>query len=256
VVSESKITCLRDGGVATVILDAPARRNAITYAMREQLSDCLQELDRDSEINVAIITGAGKAFCSGTDLSDGGAPPAGALHTIKPLTAALDEFSKPLIVAINGPAVGGGFEIALAADMRIASTAAWFALPEVRIGSLPGSGGTQRLARALPPALAAELIFTGNRLSAEDALRYGLISSLAEPDELVPRAQAIAAQVCEHAPLAVRAAKLALKAALEHPMTEGRALERALWAMLANTEDRAEGRAAFREGRKPEFKGS
>lgn len=245
-----------DGAIGTITLSSPQRRNAISNPMREQLGALLQALDEDPAIRVVVVTGAGSAFCAGVDLSDGASPKPSLLEFTRPLVAPFDRLTKPLIAAINGPAVGGGFEIVLAADIRVAVTSAWFALPEVTIGSLPGSGGTQRLARALPPAVAATLLYTGDRLSAQDAHRLGLLSALVEPDELSSAVQGIAERIAANAPLSVRAAKMALRSAVEHPLTEGRALERALWALLATTDDRAEGRAAFREGRPPRFKGA
>jgi enoyl-CoA hydratase/carnithine racemase len=254
-VSDGAIVGAVDGAIGTVTLDAPEQRNAISYAMRGQLAEALRSLEENPAIRVIVVTGSGGAFCAGVDLSDGGAPAPPALDATKPLTHPFDELTKPLIAAVNGPAVGGGFEIVLAADLRIASTAAWFALPEVKIGSLPGSGGTQRLARAVPPAIAAELVYTGDRLTAEEAFRCGLVSRLVEPDELAAAVRAVAERIAANAPLSIRAAKLALRAAIERPLADGRVLERTLWAMLAGTDDRAEGRAAFRQGRPPRFKG-
>ncbi len=154
---------------------------------------------------------------------------------------------------MNGPAVGGGFELALAADVRIASTTASFALPEGRIGSIPGSGGTQRLFRALPSAVAWKVLLTGDPLTAEAAARYGLVSDVYEPGSLAEQAAALADRIARLAPLSLRAIKLAGRAALEG--TDGMRLERTLWAFLSTTEDRAEGRAAFREKRDPRYEG-
>jgi E-phenylitaconyl-CoA hydratase len=254
-VSAGTVIVTRDGAIGTITLNSPERRNAISYSMREQLRTGLQELDEDPAIRVLIVTGEGTAFCAGVDLSDGKAPKPSTLDQVKPLTFSFDQLTKPLIAAVNGPAVGGGFEIVLAADIRVAATSAWFALTEVKIGSIAGSGGTQRLARALPPAVAALLLYTGDRLSADDAYRLGLISTLVAPDELATTAQGIAERIAANAPLSVRATKAALKAAVDQPLAGGRALERSLFAMLATTADRAEGRAAFREGRPPTFKG-
>lgn len=253
--SAGEIHATRDGAIALITLSAPEHRNAVSYPMREQLREMCQEFDDDQAIRVVVVTGAGTSFCAGVDLSDAAAPTPSMVGRAKPLTASFDQLTKPVIAAVNGPAVGGGFEIVLAADVRIAATSAWFALTEVKIGSMPGSGGTQRLARAVPPAIAAMLLYTGDRLSAEDAYRFGLISELVEPDELLNAALAIAGRIAANAPLSVRATKVALQAALEQPLAEGRALERALWATLAKTEDRAEGRAAFRARRAPNFKG-
>ena len=244
------------GAIGHLTLNVPERRNAISYAMRERLAEALVEFDENPEVHVVVLTGAGVAFCAGVDLADAGEPNSRErANGTKPLTWSLERFSKPVVAAINGPAVGGGLELALAADIRVASTAAWFALPEVKIGSLPGSGGTQRLWRALPSAVAAKLILTGEKLDAADALRYGLVSDLVEPDELLPLADAHATRIAANAPLSLRAAKLALRAAAEQPLADGLTLERTLWEMLSTTHDREEGRAAFRERRPPRYTG-
>lgn len=249
------ILAASDGGVATITLNVPERRNAISYPMRTRLAELLGSFDENPAVRVVVLTGNGPAFCAGVDLGDATAPPAAALDSTQPLTFPLQQLSKPLLAAVNGPAVGGGFELVLASDLRIASTAAWFGLPEVTIGSLPGSGGTQRLPRAIPPAVAAEMVYGGNRLSAADALRYGLVSRLVEPDQLQATARELADRIAANAPLSIRAAKVALRAALEQPLSDGLTLERTLWTMLAGTHDREEGRAAFRERRTPDFRG-
>jgi enoyl-CoA hydratase/carnithine racemase len=236
-------------GVAWLTLNVPERRNAISNAMRGLLAEAFASLDADDSVRVVVLTGAGSAFCAGVDLKETG-PPATAR-----LVAPLESFGKTVVAAVNGPALGGGFELVLACDVRVASTAATFALPEVRIGSLPGSGGTQRLARAVSPAVAAKLVLTGQHLDAESALRYGLVSDVVEPQDLVPFVQGLASTIAGNAPLSLRAAKKALRAAEEQPLQAGLDLERTLWAELAETDDRAEGRAAFREGRAPRWSG-
>jgi enoyl-CoA hydratase/carnithine racemase len=168
----------------------------------------------------------------------------------------LAAFAKPLIAAVNGPAFGGGLELALACDLRIAAHGATFALPEVRIGSLPGSGGTQRLVHAVGPAVAAKMLFSGEPLSAAEALRTGLISDLVEPAELADFAAKLARQISRNAPLSLLAVKQCLAAADEGGLSAGLALERTLWTLLATTTDRREGRAAFREHRAPRFTGN
>jgi enoyl-CoA hydratase/carnithine racemase len=239
----------RADGVAWVTLDVPERRNAISNAMRGLLADAFASLDADADVRVAVLTGAGSVFCAGVDLKET------APHATERLVAPLESFGKPLVAAVNGPAAGGGFELALACDVRIAARTATFALPEVRIGSLPGSGGTQRLARAVPPAVAAKLVLTGRPLDAESALRYGLVSDVVAPEDLVAFTQDLASAIAANAPLSLQAAKTALRAAAEQPLQAGLDLERSLWAELAETEDRAEGRAAFREGRAPRWSG-
>jgi enoyl-CoA hydratase/carnithine racemase len=239
----------RANAVAWVTLDVPERRNAISNAMRGLLAEAFASLDADDSVRVVVLTGAGPVFCAGVDLKETG-PPA-----TERLVAPLESFDKTVVAAVNGPALGGGFELVLACDVRVASTAATFALPEVRIGSLPGSGGTQRLARAVSPAVAAKLVLTGQALDAESALRYGLVSDVVEPQDLVPFVQGLASTIAGNAPLSLRAAKTALRAAEEQPLQAGLDLERTLWVELAETEDRAEGRAAFREGRAPRWSG-
>jgi enoyl-CoA hydratase/carnithine racemase len=246
---DEPILVARNGHTATVTLNRPEKRNAVDAAARILLDEAMAGLDADPEIRVVVLTGAGTAFCAGTDL-------AGAAPTAAPgrrLVAALDEFSKPLIAAVNGAAVGGGFELALAADLRVATPAAKFALPELRLGSLPGSGGTQRIFTALPSAIAWKTLYTGEFLSAEDALRYGLVSDVFPAESFAADVQALAARVAEAAPLSLRAAKRAGRAAIEDPA--GHELERTLFGELAETADRAEGRAAFREKRPPRFEG-
>ena len=146
-------------------------------------------LDEDDSVRVVVLTGNGPAFCAGVDLKESVAGDGSTAARAEPVAAPLERFRKPLLAAINGPAVGGGFELALAADMRIASTAARFALPEVKLGSLPGSGGTQRLSRAVSPAVANKLVFTGEPIDAEAALACGLVSDLVSPEELLPLAE-------------------------------------------------------------------
>jgi E-phenylitaconyl-CoA hydratase len=247
----------RDDGVAWLIIDRPARRNAIDRETRRALVDAAAALEADREVRVVVITGAGKAFCAGTDLKE--PPPDQPAHPlIDPLpriAAPLEGLTKPVIAAVNGPAAGGGLEIVLAADIRLASTNATFSLPEVRVGSLPGSGGTQRLFEAVPSALAWKMLLTGQPIDAHEAHRVGLVSDVVAPEELRPATEAIVRAILENAPLSIRAAKLAGRAALDRGLQSGLAFERALWALLATTEDRAEGRAAFREGRPPRYRG-
>lgn len=246
----SEVEVTREDGVGWITLNRPDSRNAISLALRAALAEALAALDADGGVRVAVVTGAGPAFCAGVDLKE-----AADTRDAKPVSHALDRFEKPLLAAVNGPAVGGGLELALAADLRIASTAATFALPEVKLGSLPGSGGTQRLARAASPAVAAKLLFTGAPIDAAEALRCGLVSDVVEPAELLPLAAELAGRIAANAPLSLRAAKLALRTA-QAESAAGLALERALWGMLASTDDREEGRASFREKRVPRFIGS
>jgi E-phenylitaconyl-CoA hydratase len=266
VVSTLQIAC--EAGVACLTLNRPDKRNAIDDATRDALAETFAGFDLDPAIRVVILTGAGSAFCAGVDLATpgnvvAGAAPAGAapIGAASPivarprLTAPLDAFSKPVIAALNGVAVGGGLEMALACDIRIASIGARLGLAEARIGSLPGSGGTQRLVGAVGRTIAAQMLFTGELISAEQALAAGLVSELHAPEALMTRAFALAQVIAENAPLSLIAIKKALRAATDLPLAAGFELERALYGALTVTQDREEGRTAFREKRKPHFQG-
>jgi enoyl-CoA hydratase/carnithine racemase len=245
-------------GVATITLNRPERRNAIDSVTRVLLTEAFDEANTDSRVRVVVLSGTGSTFCAGVDLkevnADSGDRPHVLLDDPAPLAAPVAGSIKPVVAAVNGPAVGGGFELALAADVRIAATTASFALPEGRIGSIPGSGGTQRLFQAVPSSIAWKILLTGDPLSAEAAARYGLVSDIYEPEALAQEAATLAGRVARLAPLSLRALKLAGRAALEG--TDGLQLERTLWGFLSTTEDRAEGRAAFREKRDPRYKGT
>ncbi len=247
----------RDGSVAWLTLDRPERRNAISLAMRGALREATDDLEADPDVRVVVLTGAGESFCAGTDLKEAPAEPRP--HPLAdptpPIAAAIDRLTKPVIAAVNGPAAGGGFELALACDLRLAASNATFGLPEVRVGSLPGSGGTQRLFEALPAAVAWKLLLSGDPIDAAEAHRLGLVSDVTAPAELQAATQAIAERIAANAPLSVRAAKAAARSGRDQGMAAGLALERSLWALLATTEDRAEGRAAFRERRPPNYRG-
>lgn len=237
--------------VALVTLNRPDKRNAINDEMRAELTDAFGRFDADPSLRVVVLTGAGSAFCAGGDLSSSTAPDPNRPRIVEPL----DRFTKPVVAAINGLAYGGGLELALACDLRIASSAARFALPEVRIGSLPGSGGTQRLPAVIGPTLAAQMILTGEPIDAPRALAAGLVSQLCEPDQLLATALGHARTIARNAPLAVIAGKRALRAAAGMHDLERLDLERKLFNALGSTEDRNEGRRAFREKRQPVFKG-
>ncbi|GAA0988407.1 enoyl-CoA hydratase-related protein [Acrocarpospora macrocephala] len=250
-----------DGPIATITLNRPEKLNSIDLAMRVELQDVWRELATDSRIRVAVLTGAGeRAFCTGTDLK-GVPPPADAFATQAfgspggdHLLAGLDT-DVPLIAAVNGYAFGGGFEIALACDIRLAAENAEFALTEARVGSIPGAGGTQRLPRIIGQSLAMQLLLTGDRLAAPDALRCGLVSEVLPAGELLPRAQALAERIARNAPLSVRAIKRLVRIGLQAPLPAAMELERMAFGLIRDTDDRAEGRRAFAEKRDPDFHG-
>ena len=247
--------------VALVTLNRPEAMNSIDPATRAELHETWTRVREDDEIRVVILTGAGgRAFCTGSDLKKT-MPPAeshayqtfGTAHADH-LLDGLDT-DKPLIAAVNGYAVGGGLELALACDIRIASSNARFGLSEARIGSIPGAGGTQTLPRAIGRAVAMHMLLTGDRIDAEEALRVGLVSELTEPEALVERAEEIAARIAANAPLAVRAIKRLVTQGMDMSLPAGMELERSFWGILRDTEDRIEGRHAFQEKRPPEYQG-
>jgi enoyl-CoA hydratase/carnithine racemase len=253
--TEAPVIEMRSGAVAWIRINRPRKRNALDSSAREALASAFAAAGDDAEVRVIVLTGVGGAFCSGTDLSGVTSDETHVLaRNPMPLVAPVEGCPKPVIAAVNGPAVGGGFELALASELRVASTNAVFRLPEVMIGSLPGSGGTQRLFSALPSAIAWRMLLAGDALSAEEALRFGLVSEVFEVDQFEEDVEALAQRVASAAPLSLRAAKLAGGVAAERGLSSGLSLERVLWAFLSTTEDRAEGREAFREKRSPVFR--
>ncbi len=247
-----------DGRIATITLNRPEAYNSVDVRTLRELHDTLTAFRDNQDIWVGIITGAGdKAFCSGADITE-------MLPFLKsvnnkqweipetPLRTM--ELYKPLIAAVNGIALGGGFEIALICDIRIAAEHARFGCPEVNLGIMPGWGATQRLPRFIPRAKAAELVFTGKPINAQEAYRIGLVNEVVPKAELMARAQKWAEDLCQVSPLAVRAAKEAMIRGYSLPLDEGIKLEGALFSYLLGTEDFQEGRDAFLNKRKPQFK--
>jgi enoyl-CoA hydratase/carnithine racemase len=242
------------GGAGWIRINRPDRRNAIDQVTRADLARAFTELQRDDDIRVIVLTGTGSAFCAGVDLGDTSSQTK-PFHLGTRLVHPVETCEIPVIAAVNGAAVGGGFELALAADLRLASESAFFQLTELHLGSLPGSGGTQRLFTSLPQAVAWKALATGSKISSEEALRFGLVSDRFPDETFHADVAEIVAKIAAAAPLSLRAAKLAARAATDDRLSTGMRLERSLWSALSGTEDRAEGRAAFREKRKPDFKG-
>lgn len=247
--------------IATITLNRPEAMNSIDPETRGELHEAWQRIKRDDSIRVAILTGAGeKAFCTGSDLKKT-MPPRESFAELTfgrsesdHLLAGLDT-DKPLICAVNGYAMGGGMELALACDIRIASENAVFALSEVRIGSIPGAGGTQRLPRAIGASNAMLMLLTGDRVDAQEAARLGLVSRVVSPDELLPAATEIANRIARNAPLSVRAIKRLVYSGLDMPLPAAIDAERYVFGLLRDTEDRIEGRKAFQEKRDPIYRG-
>ena len=224
-----------------------------------RLAEIWLEVKNDDDVRVAVLTGAGeKSFCTGTDMKKT-PPPDECMAAIwlrdgQPIIPHMKMW-KPIICAINGYAIGGGLEMALACDMRIASSKAKFGLTEVKVASLAGLNGTQCLPRAIPQAVAMKMLLTGEIIDAEEALRVGLISDVVEPDALPDLAKKYAEKIASNAPLSVKAAKQAAVMGLEMPLEQGIAFSHLLWGVLRDTEDRKEGFTAFAEKRAPEYRG-
>ena len=247
-------------GVVVLTLNRPELMNAFNFDLLRALSDRIHELRFRPEVRVVIITGAGaKAFCAGADLKErAGLSPIEVkkfIYTIRNLFTAIEELPKPVIAAVNGVALGGGTELALAADIRIAAAGASLGLTETRLAIIPGAGGTQRLPRLIGRGKAKELIFTGRRVTAEEALAIGLVNQVCAPAQLMGACQEMAAAICETGPIAIEQAKYAINRGLETDLHTGLAIESNAYWITIPTRDRLEGLAAFREKRKPVYKG-
>ena len=248
----------KEGHVAYITLNRPEQLNALDPDSWKELHEILRMAKADSEIRVLVLTGAGeKSFCTGSDLKKSMPPQTSFASTYfdEDNLLAPMEMWKPIICAINGYAIGGGLEMALACDIRIASEKASFGLSEVKVGSLPGLGGTQRLIRAIPKAMAMRMLLTGDRIDANEAHRIGLISDVVPADKLMETAKAMAEKIASNAPLSVKAAKQAVVIGGDLPVKQGSQLEGLLWGILRDSEDRIEGRVAFAEKRPPKYKG-
>lgn len=253
-----------DGHVATITLNRPAKRNALTADMTERLVDCLERVRRDGDIRAAILTGAGGAFSAGADLKQraaGGGARAEDKAAATVIDAGLSQkwstirVEKPLIAAIDGYCLAAGMELALASDIRICTPAAQFGLPEIARGFFAGGGGPQRLMRAIPQSMAMEIILTGDRIDAETALRTGLVSRVVPAEDLMSTARALASRIAGHAPLAVKAAKETAGAALDQTLDQALRFGGALRWVIGQTEDAKEGPRAFAEKRDPKYQG-
>ncbi len=250
-----------DAGVAVATLNRPDAMNAFDPELRAELQGFWTRIDEDDDIHVVILTGAGdRAFCAGADLKKTMPPPTSqASAAFGPgstdhLLAGLST-DKPLIAAINGFAIGGGLEIALATDIRIAAEHAKFGLTEAKIGSIPGAGGTQMLPRVVGRSMAMQMMLTGELIDAEAALACGLVSEVMPLAQLMHRAREIAAAIAANAPLSVRAIKRLVNRSADLSLETGMELERFVWGLLRDSEDRIEGRKAFQEKRPPRYQG-
>ncbi|MEM1586731.1 MAG: enoyl-CoA hydratase-related protein [Candidatus Bathyarchaeia archaeon] len=247
-------------GIAIITMNRPGVLNALNEEIMLEMLFEVNDANKDDNVRAIIITGAGnKAFCAGLDLKDvKDASPIRMFKIVRLLqeiTLSIEEGSKPTIAAINGYALGGGFEIALACDIRIASENAVLGQPEVNLGFFPGGGGTQRLPKLVSKAVAKELIFTGRMIDARTAENMGLVNKVVPLDNLMTTAEEIAKEIISKPPLALSLAKLLINSSLNLDIRTGLAYEAALITLISTTEDFKEGVTAFLEKRKPKFKG-
>ena len=249
----------RRGAVEILTLNRPDKRNALNTALRTALIAALDELAGDVGVRVIVLTGAGdRAFVAGADVTEFTGRDVAAQAASMQARRVYDVVAaseRPLVAAINGACLGGGLELALACDIRIASTTARFGQPEVNLGLIPGGGATQRLPRVVGLGAALRLILTGEPVDAAEALRMGLVEEVTEPEDCLERAIAVAERIARNSPVAVAAARRATRAALGLPLAAGLDLERAAFLAAFAAEDRAEGIAAFLEKRQPVFPG-
>jgi enoyl-CoA hydratase/carnithine racemase len=253
-----QIVVTAEAGIATVTLNRPDRYNALGSRMVDELDEALESIEGAGEVRAMVLSGAGdKAFCSGVDLKERAEMDAdGRWSHNRALGAFAERLARlqvPTIAALNGLAFGGGLEIALACDFRVAAEGARFALPEVGIGIVPGAGGTQRLPRLIGATKAKELILTGRRISAEDALDMGLVSKVVPRSSLMEEARSLAEEIASNSPLAVAYAKAAVDLASETTIEQGLRYETAAIRATLTSEDYKIGLAAFAEKRTPEF---
>ena len=245
--------------VAVITINRPDKRNALNIKTRAEGAAALDELRDDETVRVVVITGAGdKAFIAGADISEFAERTALTQRDVmtgRSLFTAIDTFPKPVIAMVNGYCLGGGCELAMACDLRIASERASFGQPEINLGIIPGGGGTQRLTHLVGEGKAMELILTGEIINAQAAHAIGLVNLVVPHEELAAKTLELANRIAENSPIALRLSKEAVKTAARAPLDEGLRREIDLFALCFSSEDKDEGVKAFLEKRKPEFKG-
>ena len=257
---ENLLLVEEDAGIAMLTLNRPEVMNSLNFPLLHALRDQIESFRFRTDIRVIVITGSGeKAFCAGADLKERATlSPAKVreyIFTIRNLFTTIEQLNKAVIAAVNGIALGGGTELALACDIRLASSNATMGLTETRLAIIPGAGGTQRLPRLVGKGKAKELIFTGARINAQEALDIGLTNKICEPQDLLDDCKRMAAMICETGPIAIEQAKYAINHGFETDINTGLAIESNAYWVCIPTEDRLEGLAAFKEKRKPVYKG-
>ncbi len=245
--------------IATVTINRPDKLNALSADVRREFVEILEDLSDNDDVRVVIVTGAGdKAFVAGADIGEfEGRSGVDQFHVTKSfgIFEAPDKFPKPIIAAVNGFALGGGCELAMACDIRIASDKAKLGQPEVNLGILPGGGGTQRLPRLVGLGNAFKLLYTGQMVKADEALRIGLVDEVVPHDQLQQRARELAAEIAKKSPVALEFIKDSVRASVRVPLDEGVRLETTYFGLAFSSEDKEEGVTAFLEKREPDFKG-
>jgi enoyl-CoA hydratase len=254
------LTFEKKNQIAYLTINRPKVLNALNMATMEEIRQAFAAAKEDAEVRVVILTGAGeKAFVAGADIGELSAHnPVSAkeyTHKGQAIIDAIENLGKPTIACINGFALGGGCELAMACTMRLASENAKLGQPEVKLGLIPGYGGTQRLSRLVGKGIAMQLVLTGEMITAAEAHRIGLVNEVVPAGELIARAEAIAAKIIANAPLAVQYAMEAVNHGLDLPLAEGLYLEATLFGVCCSTEDKNEGTKAFLEKRAAQFKG-
>ncbi len=241
--------------VRRVTLNRPAARNALRTQLLQELADALHQADADDDVRCVVLTGGPKVFAAGADIREMAEPQVAAELGEKRRACwqVVRDFSKPLVAAVHGYCLGGGNELAMLCDIIVAGEDAQFGQPEIRLGMIPGAGGTQRLTAAIGKARAMHIILTGETINARNALAAGLVSEVTA--DAGTRAVVVAAKIAAHSPLAVRQAKIAVRRAAEDALAGGLAFERQAFADLLMSDDRREGIAAFLEKRAPKFTG-
>ena len=244
--------------ICIITLNRPEVRNAISPTMRTELYNAVMELEDDADVRAVIITGGDKIFAAGADIA--AMVNSTAMEMFGPavlwdVTFKMEESRKPYIAAITGFCLGGGCELALACDMRIATDKAQFGQPEINIGIIPGAGGTVRLTRLVGMGKASELVLTGKPITAQEALAINLINKIVPEEKLMEEAMAMAKSIARHSPVAVGLAKYSLKNAAEADLRTGKSIERSCFSLAFASEDQEEGMRAFLEKRKPVYKG-
>jgi len=249
----------QDGRVAILTINRPDKLNALNQQVRNDVMAQLAELENDDSVGAVVITGAGdKAFIAGADISEfAGRSPMDQREAMRSprIFDVMATFPKPVIAMINGYCLGGGCELALSCDIRVASSKSRFGQPEINLGLIPGGGGTQRLARQVGLGQAMRMILSGSMIDAEEAREIGLVDQIASPEELRATTLGLAAKIASQSPLTLKIAKQAVRASQSLPIDDGLSYERDLFCLCFSTEDMKEGVAAFLEKRRAEWKG-